>query len=810
MSERAEATEMVFWEDANDTEARKRYQTLVNTIDEGIYQLDAEGYFVAVNDVIVELTGYAREELLDEHVSVLLEDGGSRFEREIERVYTNSSEQSELLELTVRTAEGIRLPCEVRVSPLEANGSITGIVGTVRDITERKRKEQRVDLLKRLDQALRPVTDPDEIASTAAQLLGEYLDVDWCGYVDVAADEDHISITGDHASGDTERSEGRWAIPEFDDEMRKRMRNDQACIVDDVDTDERLSEAARDTYEQEGIRSIICVPLHVDETLTAGMVAHQETPREWQSYEIDLLSTVVERCWESLQQAQSMRQLRKREEHLNALIKTTPECIKTVAADGSLLQMNPAGLDMIDAGSSSKVVGESVYDLIAPEHLDRFREFNEKICRGESGTLEFDIIGLEGRRLHMESHAAPLRKPDGTTAHVALTRDVTEQKQREQFLEDSKARFEAATEAGAVGTWEWNIPENETIVNESFAQLFGVDPDAAREGVSSEQFISGIYEADRDRIKAKINEAIEECGDFEEEFRVQNADGELRWMVARGHIKCDEDGNPVRFPGALTDITERKEKQQQLEEMIDKLETSNERLEQFAYAASHDLQEPLRMVSSYLQLIEQRYADELDADGQEFIDFAVDGAERMRKMIDALLKYSRVETRGNPFESVELDTVLEHVCEDLQMRIKETDAEITAGSLPCIEGDEEQLRQVFQNLLDNAIEYSGDGPPVVDVSAERNGAEWTISVSDDGIGIDVDNTDRVFEVFESLHSPNEHTGAGIGLAICERIVERHGGEIWVESGPDEGSTFSFTLPAGSAHKGQPTSTQYFL
>ncbi|WP_440772107.1 sensor histidine kinase [Natronorubrum sp. DTA28] len=225
-----------------------------------------------------------------------------------------------------------------------------------------------------------------------------------------------------------------------------------------------------------------------------------------------------------------------------------------------------------------------------------------------------------------------------------------------------------------------------------------------------------------------------------------------------------------------------------------KLEESNERLERFAYTASHDLQEPLRMITSYLGLIDQRYGDELDADATEFLEFAVDGAGRMTEMIDGLLTYSRVETRGDPFEPVELDAVLADVRDDLQFRIEETDAELSSKSLPRVEGDPDQLRQVFQNLISNALEYSGDEPPRIRVSAERTGSNWTVSISDEGIGIDPDDAERIFEVFERLHSHEEHPGTGIGLALCKRIVERHDGEIWVDSESDEGATVQFTLP----------------
>jgi signal transduction histidine kinase len=239
---------------------------------------------------------------------------------------------------------------------------------------------------------------------------------------------------------------------------------------------------------------------------------------------------------------------------------------------------------------------------------------------------------------------------------------------------------------------------------------------------------------------------------------------------------------------------ELKRAEERLEESVTELEASNERLEQFAYAASHDLQEPLRMVTSYLQLLENRYGDELDEDGEEFIAFAVDGADRMRGMIDGLLEYSRVETQGDPFETVDMNAVLDDVLTDLQFKIDETDSEITREDLPTVDGDERQLQQLFQNLLGNAIEYSGDEPPRIHVSAAREMAEWTISVRDEGVGIDADDTDRIFELFQRCHSTEEQAGSGIGLALCKRIVERHGGEIGVDSESGTGSTFFFTLP----------------
>ena len=242
----------------------------------------------------------------------------------------------------------------------------------------------------------------------------------------------------------------------------------------------------------------------------------------------------------------------------------------------------------------------------------------------------------------------------------------------------------------------------------------------------------------------------------------------------------------------------------ELEETVEHLRTSNKRLEDFAYAASHDLQEPLRMVSSYLRLLENRYADDLDGDAQEFIEFAVGGADRMRGMIDSLLEYSRVTTRGNQMERTDANAVLDDVLTDLQIRIEETDATITTNDLPTVTADSDHLAQIFRNLLSNALEYSGEEPPQVHVSAEPTEGEWVFAVADEGIGIDPEYHDRIFKVFEQLHGDGGETGtAGIGLALCERIVERHGGDIWVDSNRGEGTTFYFTIPVANEQQPEP-------
>ncbi len=252
----------------------------------------------------------------------------------------------------------------------------------------------------------------------------------------------------------------------------------------------------------------------------------------------------------------------------------------------------------------------------------------------------------------------------------------------------------------------------------------------------------------------------------------------------------------------LDDLNQSREELQRAHDVLElrvkerttELARSNAELEQFAYIASHDLQEPLRMVSSYVQLLEKRYQGKLDQDADEFINFAAEGALRMQRLINDLLAYSRVGTRGKSFEEVNLEAALAQATENLQLAIREKNAAVTHDPLPLTYGDSGQLTQVFQNLIDNAIKFCREEAPKVHVSASVKEGECVCQVKDNGIGIAPEYLDKLFLLFQRLHTRKEYPGTGIGLAICKRIIERHGGRIWVKSRPGEGSTFYFIIP----------------
>jgi light-regulated signal transduction histidine kinase (bacteriophytochrome) len=257
---------------------------------------------------------------------------------------------------------------------------------------------------------------------------------------------------------------------------------------------------------------------------------------------------------------------------------------------------------------------------------------------------------------------------------------------------------------------------------------------------------------------------------------------------------------PIQTPqgtlvlSAIVDITERKRNEEILAQQTRELARSNAELEQFAYVASHDLQEPLRTVASYTQLLDRRYGDRLEPEARTYIAFARQGAMRMQSLIEALLTYSRVGTRPREIGPTDAGAAVDAALADLKRSIDEAGAEIRRGPLPIIQADSAQLAELFQNLIGNAIKFRLEDPPRVEIAARRAGSEWIFSVADNGIGIDPAYFDRIFQVFQRLHGLEAYPGTGIGLAVSKRIVDRLGGRIWVESAPGKGSTFYFSVP----------------
>ena len=278
-------------------------------------------------------------------------------------------------------------------------------------------------------------------------------------------------------------------------------------------------------------------------------------------------------------------------------------------------------------------------------------------------------------------------------------------------------------------------------------------------------------------------------------LEIRHDDGHITSVLYNASVYRDEAGQVVGVFAAARDITERRQAEEKIKTYTEDLHRSNQELEHFAYVASHDLQEPLRTVCSFSQLLGQRYRGKLDADANDFINFIVDGAARMQTLINDLLAFSRVGTRGNPFAPVACGEILRIALGNLDMAIADSGANITHDPLPTVLADPTQMTQLFQNLCSNAIKFRRpEEAPQIHVSAARQDGVWHFNVRDNGVGIEPRYFDRIFIIFQRLHGREEYPGTGIGLAVCKKIVERHGGRIWVESEPGKGSTFHFTIP----------------
>ena len=409
---------------------------------------------------------------------------------------------------------------------------------------------------------------------------------------------------------------------------------------------------------------------------------------------------------------------------------------------------------------------------------------------------ELQEFGDEAReRNFYELNYSSIRSADGRLIGAAhFVRDISRRRQAELALQESEQRLSLALKSSQAGTWDWNIATGRIIWDDEIHAVFGV-PRGMFMG-TYESLAQFLVPEDRARVARELLLAVEQGAGFDTEYRTVWPDGSLHWIAARGRVYRSAAGKPQSMVGVCWDVTRRKAAEEELKEVTKSLARSNTDLQQFAYVASHDLQEPLRMVTSFLQLLSQRYQGRLDPDADEFIGFAVDGARRMHVLINDLLMYSRVGTQTKATEMFETAAALAAAVANLRVAIAEAGATVTHGPLPRVRGDLVQWVQLLQNLVGNAVKFRGAVPPVVRVEAERFGEMWRFAVRDNGIGIEPQFHRRLFVIFQRLHSRQEFSGNGIGLAVCARIIERHGGRIWVESELGKGSTFYFTVPAG--------------
>ena len=459
---------------------------------------------------------------------------------------------------------------------------------------------------------------------------------------------------------------------------------------------------------------------------------------------------------------------------------------------GCVTFVNDAGERLV-GWKLAQAVGQplpSVFKIIDDATRQPVENLAETVLR--QGTLagladHAILMARDGREIPIDPIGTLVRSGAGEVEGVVVSfRDFTERKRARDQLQLHMTVLESAANAivitGPDGVIQWVNSAFTRLTGYEAAQAIGQNPRVLKSGVQDAVFFKEMWQTiTAGRVwHGELVNRRKDGALYDEEMTitpVRSAAGQITHFIA---IKQD--------------ISERKRDEDVIKRTTEKLARSNQDLEQFASVASHDLQEPLRMVSGYLQLIERRYRDKLDSEAKEFIGFAVDGAMRMSRLITDLLDYSRINTRGKQPEPVNMEIVLKRAVENLQEAIRDSNATITHEELPTVQGDATQLVQLLQNLVGNAIKFrAADRPVRVYIGARKLDDEWVFSVKDEGIGIEPRYAEKIFLIFQRLHSRAEYPGTGIGLAICKKIVERHGGRIWVESQSGQGSTFFFTI-----------------
>ena len=477
-----------------------------------------------------------------------------------------------------------------------------------------------------------------------------------------------------------------------------------------------------------------------------------------------------------------------KEQRFRAFIEGVQDSAMYIINPQGVVQSWNLGARRIKGYDAEEIVGRHFSCFYLPEDIAQHQPERSIRIANESGRFEGEgwRVRKDGGRFWARVTVAPLRNSSGELVGFSkITRDLTE-------LRTAEAKYQTLLETAPDAIVIVNGEGRITFANRRAEDLFGYRPeelDGKEMEILVPMELRTLHKSHR--------------GDFFQSPRMREMGAGMDLMAVRKDgtrfpveisLSPLKEADGISVTAAVRDVTESRLAARQLAQKVEELHHSNAELEQFAYIASHDLQEPLRMVASYTQLLANRYKGRLDADADEFIGYAVDGTRRMKRLIEDLLIYSRAGKGALPASTVDSAQIFQMVLKNLRPGIQESGARITSDTLPAILASEPQLVQLFQNLIGNAIKFRGDRTPNIHVSAAERDSEWIFSVADNGIGIDPKHFDRIFVLFKRLHGNHEYEGTGIGLAICKRVLHQLGGRIWVESEPGRGSTFYFSLP----------------
>jgi PAS domain S-box-containing protein len=470
----------------------------------------------------------------------------------------------------------------------------------------------------------------------------------------------------------------------------------------------------------------------------------------------------------------------------------------TLSKKNEIIDVNPTGAQMLGL-ERQDLINRSFSMVVSDESKSVFDLFIHEVFRSRTIQTCDLILNIKNRPAVYIYMNGLIRANNSQCQLIAI--DITERKKREKEIQtllselnSTQTKLRVALESGNIGIWEWDLETGELVLDERSETLFGRNTGTFGKTIAA--FKNLIREEDISYLEGAFNNTIEKDLPLEVIVRTRTKKLNSTYINLKAHIRRDQNGEPKRFTGVCFDVTGLKEVEHTISMLNEDLMRSNKDLENFAYVASHDLQEPLRMVASFMQLLSMKYEEKLDKDAMEYIGFAVDGAKRTHELLNGLLTYSRLSSRGKEFTQVDMNRIKDSVVNNLQLIIKERNAEIVSEELPVVFADETQMIQLLQNLISNSIKFTQCSPKIF-ISCGMEDLHYVFSIRDEGIGIESKYFERIFGIFQRLVTRDEYDGIGIGLAICKRIIQRHKGKIWVESKPGTGSVFSFTIPRAS-------------
>jgi PAS domain S-box-containing protein len=480
---------------------------------------------------------------------------------------------------------------------------------------------------------------------------------------------------------------------------------------------------------------------------------------------------------------------------LQKVLSASSDLLAVVNEKGEFVMLSDTSIELFGY-TPKEMMSKNFIDFVTEEDKEVSLKIAKEIIEGRS-IKEFTnhIIRKDGSVMPLIWSSEWV--PEDSMMYC-IARNATQKVRTEKELLQSQARLAHAQELAHIGSWDWDVENNHWSCSDEMYRLLGLPKEYP--GDIQDYFLKAIHPDDWPEVDIQRKQLLASGNSFETEHRIVKSDSKVRYVHIKVEVAGRKNGQPLFISGTMQDITERKLaelKLQELNEMLAKraneLKESNAQLERFAYIASHDLQEPLRMVTSFLGLLEKRINAQLDETSKTYMHFAVDGADRMKGLINDLLEYSRIDNEKLHYTRVDLNEVIKTVLQTFDSQLKETGAEVDYPSMPVVRGNKVQLNQLFQNLVGNSLKYKSENNPVIEMGYEETDYEWKFFIKDNGIGIDPKFHEKVFVIFQRLHNRDKYSGTGIGLAISKKIVEHHGGRIWLTSTPGDGTTFHFTI-----------------